>query len=477
MKKLTNFIEKYQVPLVLLTLIFSAYLISVFPPSGDDFNRLHEGFVGIGGGIDRVKRLYTSLNGRVLGNEISYVFIGRIARTIMKTLSVLVYIVMMMRVLNIKRLTGLLIILGSLILMPLPIFRQVLVWSAGFYNYFPPLVLILFLLYIFLYHRNKYSLGQYLAVFIISLASCLFMENLTIYILALPILVAVLFYNRDSRLAYLVSFLGSGLGTLIMFMSPVYREVSSGEDTYRDVATDLVGFVTDNWEMFADYLLVLNIFIMVLYFGAFLIKIRKDYKAKTPSLQILAALVLLGLIPLSLIDPEVLGRPGALVGIGLHVVFYLILVLIAFKEIGIKRPEARMIVFSCLSLALTMGPLLVVSPINARNFFTPMVFNVFIVISLLRVNGLEDKLEGIFNRILALVMVGVFGAYLVVYSVNYHTFLERDRILRQATEEGAEEVDVPAYPFKGFNGGYGTDSMGNYYYRKEQKDMKINIID
>lgn len=474
MKKAKDLIEKYTHIILLIIFILAVYLISVFPPSGDDFNRLHEGFVGISGGIERVKRLYQTLNGRVLGNEISYVFIERVPRTIFKTLALLSYIVLMMKVLRIRRLSGFFLILGSLILMPLPVFRQVWVWSAGFYNYIPPLILILVLVYLFIYHRNKFSKTELVLTFLISLEACLFMENLSIYVLGLPVLMALTFWNRDNIPGYLASFLGALTGTVIMFLSPVYRKVTSGDDDYRDVAENLVEFVIENWEIFSEYLLVFNIFIMVLFAGAFMMGIYKKRKEGKGSLQALALANILALIPLTLID---LGQAGHVASLVLHISFYLVLILIGTKEYKMDNFNSRLLVFACLSMALAMAPLLVVSPVSARNFFTPIVFNLFIIISLIRLNGLDEKVEDYFNKIAPLIMVGVFGFYLIAYSKNYSTFMARDAILRDAIERDLDEVQIPAYKFKDLNGGYGTDTMGNYYYREVQKDIKIEVIE
>lgn len=474
MKKISEFLDKYQNIIILIIGVLAVYLISVFPPSGDDFNRLTESFTGLEDWWQRVKRLYNSLNGRVVGNEISYLFINRVPRTIIKAISVFLYIVMMMKVLNIKRLSGLLIIVGSIILMPLAIFRQTLVWSAGFYNYFPPMVLILSLIYIFIYHRNEFSHFQYLAIFLISLVTSLFLENLTIYMVLFPLVMAICFWNKDNKKAYLTSFIGALIGGLIMFSSPVYREVGAGEDGYRTIATHILSFVSENWQIFSEYMLVYNVFIVALFIGALLLGTFKAYKKKKISVQPLALIVLVGLVPFSLID---LGMAGSLISMGLHILFYLLLIFIALKEYKFDNYNSRLILFSSLSIAITMGPLLLVSPVSARNFLSPIVFNVLIIISLLRLNGIPDHLEVLGSRILTIVMALVFIAYIFAYTVNYNTFLQRDEILRGAIEEDREEAFIPKYPFESFNGGYGTDSMGNFYYKEEKKDLRINIVD
>lgn len=472
MKKANELIKKYKGPILVVIGVLAIYLISVFPPSGDDFNRLQEANGGASFSLERVARLYKTLNGRVLGNEISYVFIGRAARTIFKSVSLVIYFYLMMRLINIKKVYQLLIIIGSVILMPLPIFRQVLVWSAGFYNYFPPILLILLLANFFVYHRRFFTWSEYVGVFIVSLAACLFMENLALYMLVFPFLMALCFWRRENKLAYGVSFLGALAGNIIMFMSPVYRKVSSGDDGYREVATNIVDFVLDNWSIFAKYLLVFNIFVMAIFAFTLIRGTRKAHEKKERSLQVPALINLILLVPFSLVD---LGRLGMGISLILHISFYLLILLVGLREMDKGVFDQRLLVFACLSMAVAMGPLILVSPVSARNFFTPIVFNILILVSLIRHNGMEENHHRAINKYLPLVMLVVFLAYVFMYTMNWRTFKERDRILRQAVEDGLDEVQVPAYPFKDLNGGYGTDSMGNFYYKEKKRDMKIKI--
>lgn len=475
MKRINEFIDKYQNIILIAIILLSIYLISVFPPSGDDFNRLNDsGFMGFSEGIDRVKRLYKTLNGRIIGNEISYLFINRFPRTLMKSLNVILYIVLMMKLLNIKRVSGLFIILGSIILMPLPVFRQILVWSSGFYNYIPPIILILILMNLFIYHRNKFTKGELVSAFLLSLIASLFMENLTIYMIFLPILLAFIFWNKDNMSGYIASFSGSLLGAIIMFMSPIYWKVANNEDGYREIAEDIFTFVSKNWEIFSEYMIVYNIFVMILFSLALGIGIYNAFKNKKFTLQILALINLLILIPFCFLELPLWGN---MVNMFFHISFYLLIILITVKEFNIKKFSSKLIIFSCISMAITMGPLLFVSPVSARNFFTPMFFNILIIVSLFRLNDYDIKFEKYFNRICAAFIMVAFSVYLVVYSVNYRTYMERDRLIREAIEDNKNSVQIPAYKFKSFNGGYGTDSMGNYYYKEKQQDLKIEITE
>lgn len=472
MEKIKNFFKENQKILLVLGLVLAIFLISIFPPSGDDFNRLGEGFIGLGPGLDRIARLYRSLNGRVLGNEISYLFISRLHRTIFKALTIFLYIRLMLRLLDIQSLAGLLIIGSSVLLMPQGLFRQVLVWNSGFYNYFPPLVLILLVSYILIYHRQDFTRGELAMVFFISLSASLFMENLTIYMLVLPLLTRLCFYNEDSKKGYLASFLGSLAGAIIMFSSPVYRKVLTGEDGYRDLAQNYLDFILDQWPVFGKYLLAFNILVLVLMAFALIFGIYREKRKGRRTVQALSLVLLLGLVPLAFLSKT---KALALVGLIGHVLFYLSLLYLAIKERGMEGFSPRMLVFASLSMAVAMGPLLFVSPINTRNFLTPMVFNIMIIISLFRINGWPKKAEKLLSKVLTILMGLVFLLYLVVYSINYGAYMERDRIIRQAIEDDLDEVTIPSYPIQGFNGDGGTDLMENYYYKEKEGDLQIEI--
>src|SRR5699024_6717069 len=130
--------------------------------------------------------------------------------------------------------------------------------------------------------------GEIVSAFLLSLIASLFMENLTIYMIFLPILLAIIFWNKDSISGYIASFSGSLLGAIIMFMSPIYWKVANNEDGYREIAEDIFAFVSENWEIFSEYMLVYNIFVMVLFSLALGIGIYKAFKNKKFTLQILA---------------------------------------------------------------------------------------------------------------------------------------------------------------------------------------------
>lgn len=433
-----------------------AYLAFIFPPSGDDFNRLaldlislRERFIQLGG-------TYFMLNGRILGNGLSFFLMEAPYRSLAKIFFFLGIGYLMGKLTGIKTRSFLALILG-LVFLDLRVFREIVVWNAGFFNYVPPVFLILLAIYL-----AKKGLGTDfktgLSLALVSFAACLFMENIAIYVLALPLL---LFLDKDIQGPRKMSIgLGGVLGNLAIFMSPVYREVSANADSYRTIYSEsLFTKVGENWEVFADFLLVGNKLIILGFIFIFLCQSLAYLKEEKKAMALANALGLVSTLVL-------VARPGFLAwtwNMGLHILVY---VLMLINGLGLKTAQGRLMAFSALSLAFAMGPLLIVSPLGARNFFTPLVFNLLLVLAYLQSQGLGDKTHNLDLVLAGLVLIKL-GYFSYVYTINYRDYREIRSLIDLHAQGGERQVCVPTYTYPDYIHDNSFHKLIIYRYEKE----------
>lgn len=453
------------------------YTISVFPPSGDDFNRLNKKDQTLIEYVEDAKGHYENLNGRILGNITSYIFIERLPRTIIKTVFLGLYFFFMMKLVRDKSFKAFIVVSSGFIMMPNNVFRQVLGWSAGFYNYFPPMVFILILITRLIGGKDT-KVVDLIINFVLTFVSCLYLENLTIYLVFLPLAFAFTFdYKNKKALATVQS--ASLLGALLMFSSPVYRKVLMGDDDYRSFETGNLGsFIQEKWQVFEKNMIGENYYVFIflaVVLGAFLIYRmldRNQLGIEVFSLGALWGIFILNLFP----DRLVL----TIFSIGLHIGFYISLIFIGLRKTeksDRKRYYNKLLIFSCISMALTMGPLLIVNPVISRNFFTPSVINVVIIICLIKIYRREGfNMDDIaWEKGLGILTLGFLLVYAKGYSDNYQVYLKRAEIINQAIEDGESYVEVPQLPYPQLMGGQSIGSYGRYFYRERQEDVEIEV--
>lgn len=208
--------------------------------SGDDFQRIvkfRELSQEQGGLLSSFSMLYESLNGRVLGNALHLFFVDvPVASAVVQALITLGIVWTIARV---TRLTykPAIALLTLLVLAPsVFVFKQVTVWAAGYFNYVPSVLCVLLVVLLL---RDGRRWWHYLAALALTFASCLFSENVTAAILLVSaIAFAVSLFKRVDRAKFAGILVVAATGAYTMFSSPVYRRISDGEDTYRQIRSD-----------------------------------------------------------------------------------------------------------------------------------------------------------------------------------------------------------------------------------------------
>lgn len=129
--------KQYYFIIIGIISLISIYLLSVFPPSGDDFNRfLYLGF-SFKDIVKETLGTYSYLNGRILGNGLSILFVSRGSKIVIKFILLSAIIALIGKITN-KKFSSFVFSILSLLFLDISIFREDIVWNAGFFNYIPP---------------------------------------------------------------------------------------------------------------------------------------------------------------------------------------------------------------------------------------------------------------------------------------------------------------------------------------------------
>ena len=139
----------YWAGAVLLTYLFLLLLSQGFVTSGDDWyfsaRDTGEGLIGaFKAATHNAYRHYLSLNGRLLGNGFSRFFGTH--DTFRELTRCAIILVILLQLVRTAKITGPLMYMIALMLtiaLPADIYAQSYAWAAGFFNYVPPLMMIL----------------------------------------------------------------------------------------------------------------------------------------------------------------------------------------------------------------------------------------------------------------------------------------------------------------------------------------------
>lgn len=148
-----------------------AILFYYFPPTGDDWVLMQPKSFSLSEILTRIARDLARQNGRVLGNLMGELLTYSVPRYLLKVIFLITMLSLIHRVTEFDRVLSILYVLTAILTLPIEIFREVWVWSAGFYNYIPPLLLILLLILLCQPGRFDGSLKSNLLLLVIGFAA------------------------------------------------------------------------------------------------------------------------------------------------------------------------------------------------------------------------------------------------------------------------------------------------------------------
>ena len=131
------------------TYLFFLLLAFCFPVAGDDwfFTTRYQNenlFFAIRRGIDTAKQHFITTNGRYLGNAFSGMFgCSAVLRALFRGGVMLGVWLAVCRLCKVQKISGYFLAAALVVALPPMMFGQAYAWAAGFFNYVPPLFLLL----------------------------------------------------------------------------------------------------------------------------------------------------------------------------------------------------------------------------------------------------------------------------------------------------------------------------------------------
>lgn len=488
-------------------LFFSALFVAftvlayLFPYTGDDWGW------GSQIGIDRLSDWFADYNGRYAGNLLV------MALTRSKLLDAVVMGASLVGVCILPVLfsggTGLSVCAFAVLLflvIPREIFAQAVVWTSGFSNYVPPILLTLLYFVavknIFDEKPPVYNPLLSVPVALIGFIGALFMENVTLFNIAASIAVIGYTYRSFRRLylVHAVHFVSCAAGAVLMFSNSAYGLIASKQDFYRTTVFErgFVATLTENLKELAERFFAENI-VAVTLFSLLLATLyavfsRSADNGKRKRLALAALNVnFVCLVPFyckgRLYDWDLFFESEAYAVITSSVLTVFVLLYFfsaaAIVEVCIDCRKTRsktMLLLLCIPVLI--APLLVVSPIGPRCFFPPylLLMGVCVLIfTYLQKKLLPDSLvmkrTGVMlGSVCVLIMSFLFGVYGVVHWYD----VRRNELAKKQAEEGFNTVMMYYLPYTYYvwNGDPDIEPWEEHYkvFHGINEDVKLKFI-
>lgn len=459
----------------LFLLLFT--LCRLFPLVGDDWFREALG-ASLHSPADLLREVaarWSTVNGRVLGNILAYSAGSRpLLREGMRALFTLALIALLARVVRLWSWQGLLLCAAALLALPREMFAQIYPWAAGFFNYLPPVVMLLACLELVRPVLEGRPLEESPvrggALFLLGFGQQLFIENNTLYALCASFVLLAWYWLERRRWSpcLLALFLGCVLGAALLFASPSYRLIAGEGGAYQSgLGGGLAGLIEAARVNLPE---VARYFILdcpILYFGITLLVLAQAIPIAQPAW---ADWLLLAALPLGALAMYWATAMAA-------AVFWWLAITAALWRWLSDRSARAWALFLWLSAPVAAGPLLFVSPIGPRCLFLSYVLMLGaagVLLQALAPERLPAPLTALGSVALA---AAVFGFCIHIYLPLHQVELQRTLLLADALAAGEAEVALPTYD----HGGWLWDAdnafkMEQYYYREAPGDLTVTFV-
>lgn len=490
MSKIKNILKSDKFIYILIFISFIV-LCFMFPYSQDDWDW------GTKYGIERLNNLFSNYNGRWAGNLL---VIALTRSNILKTIVMASFLTGIIYFLNdiIKSEKKSTIWLSYLLILATPyqVLRQGIVWTAGFSNYTTSIFFILLFVKLskdlFEGKELKYS-KRFIPLFaLLGFINCLFMENITIYLVCLSIFILIYSYKkiRKVQCVHIAYFIGIICGTILMFSNSAYRTVAAGDDFYRTVDTNVVSRSVNNYFdiisndlVFNNHILNIILAILISIIIFMVIKNKKEKKLVKRLGDIILFIVIsftLYSCVTRLMNINLLLKYTKYFN-GIFAFIYCIS-LIFFSIFFIKKDNVKKrLLFILFSIVIMTGPLLIVTPIGSRNFLPTYILFIWFLLELLcyilsskKTIEIEKYITKVFICMSFVLYIYLFGIYGYIYKTN----IERLNYIEKNKDKS--EILVPRLPYQNYmwrgdpNLEVFVDRFKTYY--KIDKDTKITYV-
>lgn len=443
-----------------------AVLFWLFPLTGDDWYR-----EGLGRGLHSLRDLVRELifrwkttNPRLLGNFLAYLSGSRpVLRRLLRTALTLALFCSAARAAGVRSAAGFVLLSVGIFALPREMFRQIYPWSAGFFNYLPPILLTLIALSVLenALEEHRQTPPRCAALLLLCFAGQLFMENNAVYAVLAGGFLTVWTWIRQKKpsSSALCCFLGALLGAALLFTSPSYRRVTEADAAYQ-MAGGLSGLLHTAKENLPELSRWLLAGCPVLSLGFPTLAFLSRYRQKLTVRDIPPAALLCFSAAWMLLMP--FGRSIA-------VLFWFVG---AFRAAflwldGKKRARAVFYLGSALAVA---APLAFVTPIGPRCFFASYVFVLLAASQFLPPAALRQKLCA------GALAAGVFAACLCIYLPIFRTAQVREDAIVRAMALGQTQIVLPSFPHAEYLWDADTQKLCRAYYYETPGDIEFLFV-
>lgn len=459
-------VKKYKTALLYSALfLLICFLSFCFPLTGDDLTLTLID-------ADSISKLADySLNygnGRYVGNFLVIPLVNSVAlRVICKAICFFITFLLMKKLFTNYDFKGGIFTVILLLGMPISIFRQAFVWTAGFQNYFPPVMLFLMCIYIMKKYEETKKFYLLFPLAVLALSEQFFVENSTAFhvIFAIALIVYIV-KSKKYIISGAVYSVFTVIGAVLMAIHPKTVLVENYRTNYlKDFGTFFSG-IFENYKIIADTLRQ-GFFLWLLFSLVCFSLLSKS--EKITNVYILKAIkAIIGFFPVYCAgELFFLGETYAannilrtIFGLLMPLIYLFCIVFVIFKCMpDSKRKNTVMVLFALGLCAAAI--LLPVFPIDSRCVYVSYVC--FCAAALL----LSKDIELNFNitKCASIVLAALTACYCFVYTDIYYADKMRSDYIAEQKSKHAEVIvisDLPHSQFLHFN--YDNVHLTDYYY-------------
>ena len=447
-------------------------------------------------GRERLQRHFAGYNGRYAGNLV-VLTLTRLPAVIRTAVELAVIWGLIVSACNYFRRNTISTVVFALLFfaMPLTIFSQTVTWISGFSNYVVSAAIVMALIsfdFDILNDREITDIKNMVLMIILAFSGQLFVENVTLYLIALPVLMSGLFYFRKRRLSkvLLYQIAAAAAGALLMFSNSAYRSAFTHDGgSYKSI--DYVGF----WKTlkaiavtYRDLVSVkwftINLPVNLIIASLLTIGCLSEKKKKTDFFWGVVGAAFLSVFLYDLVDGDNKTVFSPSFGSIVSMLFVIYIAVVIFCVIEDREIKGKLAVLLCSNIIL-MLPLNIVSPIADRCFLSTYMLWVLIAVELMQ--PFLEKCLIKSKNMNGIVIPGIMIMVFLLCGIKGQSFswkIEKIRMaeIKACKENNAGELYLPIVPHAnlycaGANTG-GTYWKNNYkeYYGIDE-DVELNFIE
>lgn len=440
-----------RMAIVCLSVLCLLILLAALMPYVDD-----DWDWGTQGGLDRLSEGFADYNGRYLGNLLVLLLTrAPLLKALIVGAGFFLIAYLPARAAKRDSAEAVLLSLTLLLCMPADMLGQTMAWASGYANYGAGTALLLLSIALIapIWEGKRLPPRRAPALFALGLCGSLFMEHVTLCLLAMSLGVLVYASLRARRMqgALLLFFAGAALGTLLMFSNGGYRAVGAAQDPYRAFLlpggqNPILYYSGEYASRIRPHLFDRNLPLLLSLTGTALVFAARR-GGRLPRLCALTLLLCAAYFGVRAANPGW----SPLAAYTAH--FENLLSLVAATALfGLalcagEAPHRRRMIFTLLCILLLTAPLFVVRPVNARNFLPMYALEIAFTLDLLAEAGMLTLLPRLRASLCAVLCV-VFCFLFSVYGKDFSVSRERADYVRTQAQSGASFAYLPHLPYE-----------------------------